>query len=497
MRVRAKWVGLAVSAGCVALVVANVLNDSAQFSPGKSTTPNPLEPSGFLPPPGGETTLARQSSRTFVYPATNMDDVGELDFWTGFALFRDPWVIAPSSTTARDGLGPLYNARACETCHRSGGRSKLDYGRSPPISVVVRIGVGEYGDTLKPHPDYGSQLQTHAIPGALGSGALRPDAVESASFGAGEASLSIQWQAVRGTFADGTPYELLAPTYEVDQLQSGALQGEVQLSARVAPPLLGLGLLEAIPAEVILDRADPDDRNGDGISGRANLVTHPITGEPTLGRFGWKASQPTLATQVALAFREDIGITNGIYPDESCTESQMTCRGLSTGADAPDNVEIGDDLLEYVESFVANIALPPAGESNPEVRLGSELFRDSGCNECHRPGYTTGESAHGEHLARQAIRPYTDLLLHDMGEGLADRAADGRPGDPEWRTPPLWGLGLARHITGGESYLHDGRARTIAEAILWHGGEAAESREKFRSMDQTQRAALEAFVRAL
>ena len=161
------------------------------------------------------------------------------------------------------------------------------------------------------------------------------------------------------------------------------------------------------------------------------------------------------------------------------------------------NVEIGDDLFAYVVDFVANIALPPAGDSSPEVRLGGELFRASGCESCHRSDYTTGRSVHGEHLAHQPIRPYTDLLLHDMGDGLADRTVDGRPGDREWRTPPLWGLGLARHITGGESYLHDGRARTIAEAILWHGGEGAKAKERFRSMDETQRAALEAFVRAL
>ena len=541
MTARATWTCVAVLAGCVAAAIVNALNDAGRLpslappsQPGRLASPGGLAPaSGLpapyrssapekLPPPGGATTLARQSSRTFVYPAANMDKDVELDFWTGFALFRDPWVIAPSSTTARDGLGPFFNARACGTCHRGGGRGEMEYGSSPPISVVVRLGVGANGQSPAPHPDFGPQLQTNGIPGAAGPkplaldasaadaagpGALRPEALEPmasrgdaagpSAFGTGEATLSVRWRTLRGTFADGTPYELLAPAYEVDQPATRALLGNVQLSTRVAPPLLGLGLLEAIPAEVILERADPDDRDGDGISGRANRVPHPVTGETVLGRFGWKADQPTLETQVALAFREDIGITNGIHPDESCTESQLACRGLRTGADAPHNVEIGDDLFDYVVDFAANIALPPAGEWTSAVRLGSEIFREAGCDSCHRPGYTTGESAHGEHLARQAIRPYTDLLLHDMGEGLADRTGDGGPGDPEWRTPPLWGLGLARHITGSESYLHDGRARTIAEAILWHGGEAAEAREEFRSMDKERRAALEAFVRAL
>lgn len=524
MRARSKWVEVAAFAACAAIVAAIMLTNSGQWPrPGQSTHTEQASPqsqaplSNQLPPPGGETTLARQSSRTFIYPAANMEQVAELDFWTGFALFRDPWVIAPSSTTARDGLGPLYNARACETCHRSGGRSVLDYGSSPPISVVVRLGVGENGKILGPHADYGIQLQTNGIPGAVGqyaaeplapgAGAVEPPAVspnagvapaaEPPAFGAGEATLVVQWRTEHGTFTDGASYELLAPTFEVDQLRSGPLEGDVQLSSRAAPALLGLGLLESIPAEDILARADPDDRDGDGISGRANWVTHPVSGEATLGRFGWKAAQPTLETQVGLAFREDIGITNGIHPRESCTESQEACRSLRTGADAPWNVEIGDDLFAYVVDFVANIALPPAGNSSPEVRLGGELFRKSGCESCHRPTYTTGLSAHGEHLANQSISPYSDLLLHDMGDGLADRTVDGRPGDSEWRTPPLWGLGLVRHITGSESYLHDGRARTIAEAILWHGGEGARARERFRSLDETQRAALEAFVRAL
>jgi CxxC motif-containing protein (DUF1111 family) len=269
------------------------------------------------------------------------------------------------------------------------------------------------------------------------------------------------------------------------------------LSPRLAQPLLGLGLLEAIPEADILALADPDDADGDGISGRANRVWDPESQQMQLGRFGHKASQATVLAQTATAFNEDIGITSPLLPEENCGVQQPLCQQAPSGRDKS-GFEIDEQRLRLAAFFTRHIAVPAArGWGDAAVERGREQFFAAGCASCHTPGHTTGEVAGDASLSGQRIWPYTDLLLHDMGEGLADGrpvfAASGR----EWRTPPLWGLGLAEQVNGNRRFLHDGRARNLLEAILWHGGEALAAREAVRQLDADDRRDLIRFLASL
>jgi CxxC motif-containing protein (DUF1111 family) len=324
---------------------------------------------------------------------------------------------------------------------------------------------------------YGGQLQPLAIPGVAPEGAFR-----------------IEYREVPGTYADGEPYALLEPAYHIEDLGYGPLAPDVRVSPRVAPIMVGLGLLEAIPADRLEALADPEDADGDGISGRPNRVWNAATGATDLGRFGWKAEQPTVRTQSAGAFLGDLGVTSALNPAEDCTPAQAECAAAVSGG-AP---EIADDLLDRVAVYASLLAVPVRrGWDTEPVLRGKRLFRDAGCHACHVPRHETRAVAALPEVAGQAIWPYTDLLLHDMGEGLSDDRpaylAEGR----EWRTPPLWGIGLVPIVNNHERFLHDGRARGLAEAILWHGGEAEASREAFRGMPAADREALLRFVESL
>ena len=390
-----------------------------------------------------------------------MDSDGRLAFYTGFSFFRSPWVAAPASTTARDGLGPLFNAHTCAACHPNGGRgvSLLDKPDAP--GTVVRISMRAPGGQVRPHPRYGSQLQVRA------------------TF-AGGAEASIRASAVTGK------ENLRAPKLDVQLTQADgerqALDSDLLLSARVAPPLLGLGLLESIPEASVLAAADASDEDGDGISGRPQR-----TASGRLGRFGWKAARATVAEQTAAAFSEDIGITSALFPDSICTPLQMACRAQPHGRDAPEEVEISPRLFDYVVHFVAHIPPPAAGESTPRVRRGRKAFAALGCDRCHTPSH---------HSSAGVVWPYTDLLLHDMGDGLADHRPEGEASGREWRTAPLWGIG-ARVQGAGRNLLHDGRARNIDEAIRWHDGEAASARRAYQGLSKEAQRELLAFLKAI
>lgn len=436
---------------------------------------------------GGATTVFDTSSNAFSLPARNLSLLRQEDFFTGRSFFKLPWVAAPASTTARDGLGPLFNQRSCMGCHARNGRSQPPLDKQESFAtMLVRLGVpaatpaqqqlaAQYG--AAPEPVYGDQLQPHALRGMQA-----------------EASPRFDYTTVRGQFRDGETYTLLKPGLVIDGLNYGALHPQAQTSARVAPALIGMGLLQAIPEPAILANADPDDDDGDGISGRPNRVWDLAVQQTRLGRFGWKATHPSIDQQNASAFSSDIGITTDLYPQQPCTAQQRECRQAAHGG----KPEISRDILDKVNYHVSLLATPARRDvDDPTVIRGQKLFTQAGCAACHIPAFTTGELPGFPELSGQRIQPYTDLLLHDMGEGLADNRPDFAATGREWRTPPLWGIGLVPTVNGHSRFLHDGRARNLLEAILWHGGEAEHSRQQVLAMSKEERAALVRFLESL
>ncbi|MEM7437360.1 MAG: di-heme oxidoredictase family protein [Myxococcota bacterium] len=429
--------------------------------------------------PGGETTtFFLFAGREFAQPAANLED--RAPFFTGDSLFNQAWVTAPASTTARDGLGPTFNTRSCAGCHFRDGRGR------PPLeeggtleSMLIRIsipGQGPNGEII-PDPSYGGQIQTGSLQGV-------PT----------EAVVRVFWEEESGEYGDGTPFSLRRPRYEYESLSFGPLPTDLLESGRTAPIMIGLGLLDAIPEQVLASWEDPDDEDGDGISGRINRVWDVTAGELRPGRFGWKAEEPTVRQQSAGALVGDMGITSPIFPDQNCPAPQVACAEAPNGGE-PEIPQANFDRLVFYSSTLA----PPTREDydDPEVLRGREWMRDLGCTSCHRETVQTGEHPEIPELSFQDIRPFTDLLLHDMGEGLSDdRPAFGASGR-EWRTAPLWGIGRVELVNDHTFFLHDGRARGFAEAILWHGGEAEESKEAFRNLPEINRAELIRFLESL
>lgn len=313
--------------------------------------------------------------------------------------------------------------------------------------------------------------------------------------------MTITYEETAVALNGGETVMLRRPTYSVDDLGYGPLDPDVMLSPRVAPQMIGLGLLEAIHPADILANADPDDLDGDGISGKPSWVRDPETGDLVLGRFGWKASNPTVHTQTAGAFNGDIGISNPGAPDPhgDCTEGQPACREMPTGVqERLGDTEAPDPILDLVVFYSRNLAVPARRDvDDPDVLHGKELFYDTGCAACHRPKFVTSREAQDPELRFQLIWPYTDMLLHDMGEGLADNRPVGDASGTEWRTAPLWGIGLTETVNGHTFFLHDGRARNLLEAILWHGGEAQTARDTVVAMTPDERAALIRFLESL
>ena len=428
---------------------------------------------------GGDTTANTATRNAFGLPARNLERDGRRTFAVGNSFFRQNWVTAPASTAARDGLGPTFNAQSCSSCHTLDGRGKPpDSPDDPERGLLFRLsipGTGPYGGP-KPDPTYGGQLQDRAV-------LLTPV----------EGRMIVKYREMPGQFDDGEAYSLRAPAYEIGDPAFGPLHPGVMLSPRVAPTVVGMGLLEAIPESAILALADPDDADGDGISGRPNMVWDVGRGELVLGRFGWKANQPTVEQQTAGAFLGDIGITSALFPEENCPEAQRECMETLNGG----SPEIPDDRLAQVVFYTQTLAVPAMRNiDDPQVARGAKLFAKAGCNVCHTPSHTTGEHPIGA-VSHQTIYPYTDLLLHDMGDGLADGATDFGASGREWRTPPLWGIGLVKTVNGHTMFLHDGRARNLLEAIMWHGGEAEKSKEKFEGFTKEERDALIKFLESL
>lgn len=428
---------------------------------------------------GGDTTIFDESPEAFAYPARNLSSDHRDTFFLGNTTFNRNWVQAPASVTSSDGLGPLFNATSCSACHFKDGRGAPPASPDEPmLGLLVRLGVpgeGEHGGPA-PDPAYGGQFNHQSIGGV-----------------APEGSASVTYEEAPGTYEDGEPYSLRHPTYAFADLAYGPMAKDLLISPRVAPVMIGLGLLEAIPESDLLALADEDDADGDGISGRPNRVWDPDTGAEVIGRIGWKANQPHMRAQVTGAFLGDMGITTSLHPDQDCTPAETECSAAPDGG-AP---ELPDEKVDRVVLYSRTLAVPARRDfDDPDVQRGHTLFETSGCAACHTPSFRTGDFEI-EELADQDIFPYTDLLLHDMGPDLADGRPDFLATGTEWRTPPLWGLGLVQVVNHHDTLLHDGRARGPAEAILWHGGEAEASREAFRKMSKGDREALLAFLESL
>ncbi|MCP3103184.1 thiol oxidoreductase [Myxococcus sp. K15C18031901] len=423
---------------------------------------------GAPPPPpraGGEMTVDDRTSLAFMQPAANLLAENDRKHRDGDSAFEA--IFVPSPSPVNPGLGPVYNNTSCNSCHLRNGRGMPVMGPGPQrTQLLVRVslpdGTPEHPGGAVPVPGLGLQVQDQANYG------VKP-----------EASVTLSWDETTGSYPDGSPYSLRAPRVAIVPTDGSALPAGMLVSLRLPPPVFGLGLLEAVDIATLQAMADPDDRDRDGISGRVNEVWNVVTRTLTPGRFGWKANSPNLKQQSAEAYFNDMGISSPLFPEPDGTH-ELEAKTL-------------DAAVFYAQSLgvPARTALDDA-----EVQQGERLFRSLGCVQCHREELTTGEHEVKE-VAHQRIHPYTDLLLHDMGPGLADGRPDGAATGTEWRTPPLWGLGLTHTVLPFTGFLHDGRARSIEEAILWHGGEAEKAREGFRALKAAERAALLRFLGSL
>jgi CxxC motif-containing protein (DUF1111 family) len=423
---------------------------------------------------GGATTVDATGRNAFSFPAANLSDEERTRFVIGNSFFRRNWVEPGASTTARDGLGPHFIARSCGGCHVQDGRgAPPDTPDEAAVALLLRLSLPDDS----PEPTYGDQFNNAAVQG------VKP-----------EGRVTVRWRDVPGRFADGTRYTLRAPVYGFADLAYGPMARDVRVSPRIAPQLVGVGLLEAIPADEIERNSREQAQEPGPIKGVPNRVHDAFAQRELIGRFGWKANTASLAHQTGSAFVGDIGITSTRFASESCSASQRDCKAAPSGG-AP---EIDDATLADVVFYQATLA-PPArrAAADAQVQRGQQLFAQAQCAACHRPSYVTGAQAASPALANQRIWPYTDLLLHDMGDALADHRPDGRANGRQWKTPPLWGIGLIPDVNGHQRLLHDGRARGVMEAILWHGGEAEASKQQVLKMTKPEREALVRFVGSL
>ncbi|WP_245480431.1 di-heme oxidoredictase family protein [Neorhizobium sp. NCHU2750] len=446
-------------------------------------------------PAGAATTKAIVNGDAFSHFSPNITFEEEQTFKLGNALFTKLWVSAPSSTQASDGLGPLFNARACQSCHLKDGRGHPPEGAADATSMFLRLArpartsaereaTADYRKLNFPDAVYGEQFQDLAVPGL-----------------AAEGRMEISYEEIPVTLGDGDIVSLRKPSYSVSNLGYGPMEGDVTLSPRIAPPMIGMGLIQAIHEADILARADPDDKDGDGISGRPALVRDHISGELKLGRFGFKAQNASIRDQSSSAFAGDIGISTKDDPFShgDCTKAQGECLAMPTGVqERLGPVEAPEPVLSLVTFYSENLAVPARRDiDDPTVLKGKQMFYSAGCIGCHTPKFVTRRDAGNKAQAFQLIWPYSDFLLHDMGEGLADGQQVGVADGREWRTQPLWGIGLTKTVNGHTFFLHDGRARNLTEAILWHGGEGQAARDAFAAMDAQDRSALLTFLESL
>lgn len=422
-------------------------------------------------------TVADGGRDAYSQPFAGLSDPERDRFFRGRSLFRQSWVVSPAKDTLVDGLGPLYNRLACISCHARNGRGNApDRPGERMQTMLLRLsvpGIGRHGGPL-PHPAYGDQFNEEGIPGVPGEGRAETS-----------------WSETEVTLAGGEVVRLRRPTFSFSELAYGPLD-DVLVSPRIGQPVFGMGLLDAVSGEELERMAA--EAKADGVGGRVNRVWDAGAGRAAAGRLGYKANMPNLRQQIAGAMLGDLGITSPLFGAQNCTPAQTACRQAPDGG----HPELTGAQLDDMEFYLAHLAVPERRRvDDPQVRQGERLFAGIGCTACHRPLVVTGEHPKYPRLAQQAFAPYSDLLLHDLGEGLADHRPDFLANGREWRTAPLWGIGLAELIGERVGYLHDGRARTLLEAVVWHGGEAAPAQARFVALGPEQRAALLAFLGSL
>lgn len=421
---------------------------------------------------GGGATVFDETSKAFTHAMSGLSANDERVHGRGDVAFEQTFVSSPAPVFG--GLGPVFNNVSCISCHHNDGKGTPTAG-DVTSSLLFRISTGGANDHGGPEAvnGYGGQVQDNALFGK------QP-----------EAKINITYTDLPVTYPDGTVVHLRKPSYTMQQLYL-AISGSYGLSPRLAPPVFGLGLLETIPEQTLLSFADENDNDHDGISGRPNYVYNPQTKQREIGRFGLKANTASLYVQVATAYQQDMGITSSLLPQESCY-GQLQLDQLG------DDPELPDSTLKAVVFYVKTLAVPARRNvTDPEVKRGQQLFTQLNCSGCHKPTVQTGIDLTLPAVSNQRIHPYTDLLLHDMGAGLADNYNDFLANGKEWRTMPLWGIGLFEKTNGTPYYLHDGRARSIEEAILWHGGEAEQPKNNFMQLSKTDRQAVIRFLRSL
>jgi CxxC motif-containing protein (DUF1111 family) len=419
----------------------------------------------------------------FLQPVAELSPTDTVLYEEGMKQFKASWSVFPL-IDGEWGLGPTFHASACIGCHVNGGRGKtVDDASKTSFQQLVRLslpGTDTYGEPL-PHPVYGNQLQVFGIYGESLSNPV-----------VGEADLRIDWELQKAALADGTEVELRRPQNRITKLAFGPLGEKTLISLRNTPVVYGMGYLDAVPEADILALAAK--QKSLGLNGRPNYVKDDATGKQLLGRFGWKANQPTLKQQVAAAHMGDMGITSTLYHEQNCPKVQVQCQNAHTTG----KHELTDQAWNAVTFFLAGVEAPkrPLPDSDKYIQ-GEKLFRGAGCTGCHVSELKTGKFPMLKAIENKQFYPYTDLLLHDMGDDLADNRPDFKAGGRDWRTAPLWGVGLSRRVNGSMDLLHDGRARSVLEAILWHGGEAKKARDQFANMKKEDREALISFVHAL
>ncbi len=427
---------------------------------------------------GGAYTVDAVDSVAYLQPGPLADDKERKRFADGLEALKQKWVM-PFLAGGPWGRGPLSNAESCVDCHDNNGRGRVPSAAGEPLrSVLVRLSITPEGapGQARPHPLYGEQFNSLGVEDQV----------------AGEGEALIRWEERAVSYADGEVIRLRAPTIEFRYLAYGPIGDNAITSIRIAPALIGLGLIEAVPDQQILALAKLEKPHG--IKGRPNYVTDLASKRKVIGRFGLKANQPNLPQQIMAAFHEDMGVTSNLFPEEVCTTVQKACLAAVPAA----RPEMLANQFNPLLFFLRAGAVPARrGLDDPEAKRGEALFAAAACSSCHVPELTTGPATSLAGLAHQVIRPYTDLLLHDMGEELADGRPDFDANGREWRTAPLWGLGLLRHVSGATDLLHDGRARSAEEAIAWHDGEGRYSREAFLAMSREERRALLKFLDSL
>jgi CxxC motif-containing protein (DUF1111 family) len=419
-----------------------------------------------------------KNKKALMQPFDGMSHEEEEFFILGKSFFRVPWVHAPAITTARDGVGPLFSASTCKNCHPNNGAGVAiaKHGK-PSRSLLLRLG---HKHTLKsdinttgftPDSTYGAQLSIH--------GSVKTKF---------EGTLKVVYEEILGEYPDGTKYVLRKPTYSAENLHYGSLDKETIIAPRIGSALIGLGFIEQIREEDILANEDIDDKNKDGISGKANYVYNPETNRTELGRFTWKASASTVKHQSAAAAHNDMGLSNPLFPSDNCTQKQKECLEEAELGKGKHRFDLNGARLDAITYYLTHLKVPVRKKSK-EAKEGERIFEKVGCISCHTSSFTTSTGI--------KIKPYSDFLLHDMGEGLADGRSEFLANRLEWRTAPLWGKGLQKRVSGEANFLHDGRARSVEEAILWHGGEAEVSKNTYMSLDKKSREKLLQFIESI